>query len=168
LLPEVINFYTPKEGRWACDIQAAVLKFWIRCDAPEGVEALSRALNARERTKCYRGVLMEVLFEDWNEAALPVVEHALQDGDPEVLISVVRVLEKHADAKWIPACIEAMERAGTPLPGDGTKRGEASMLRSTAQSLLESQRWKPDDAQKERLRKIAAPPAAGEAHRFPK
>lgn len=159
LLPEVLGMYTPKEGRWACSIQAAFLRYWIRCDAPDGVEALSRALNAREHTRCYRNVLGSVLLEGWDEAALPVVANALQDGDIEVLVSAVKVLERNADAKWIPACIEALERANEPVPNGRGGRRERDLLRGAAETLLESRRWKFDAAQKEILRKITALPA---------
>jgi len=45
-LADVLVVYRRAEGRWACDIQNAVLRYWIRCQPKEGVAALARALTS--------------------------------------------------------------------------------------------------------------------------
>ncbi len=57
LLPDVIKFYAPKQGKWACSIQADVLRFWLRNEPSGGLDAVKRALASRESTRCYTSVL---------------------------------------------------------------------------------------------------------------
>ena len=154
LLPDVIKFYLPKEGRWACDIQANVLRFWLRYDPPAGLEALKRALASRERTRCFTDVLSDVLLDEWNEAALPIVTAALEDSDPEVTASAIKVLEAHADAKYLGPALTALQRISAGATKENMPAYYAA--RGTAQQLLQSTRWKPDATQKSQLQEIAS------------
>ena len=138
LLAEVLVVYRRAEGRWACDIQDAALRYWIRCQPTEGVAALARVLESRVATGCYRGTLAGVLMNSWNDAALPVVIEALEDDEPDVVDSAVRVLEQHAGTEVIPQVIVAIKRlAGATFKGvDQT--GRANYL---ASNLQHSKRW---------------------------
>jgi hypothetical protein len=153
LLPALIDFYRPKEGRWACDIQTNVLQFWLRHDPPAGVEALKRALAAREHTRCYTNVLSEVLITEWNEAALPVVVAALDDPDPEVALSAIPVLEAHADASHLGSALATLQRAASAATGENMRVYYAT--HNAAQKLQRGTRWKLDESQKQQLAEIA-------------
>ena len=98
LLPDVLKVYRGAEGRWACDIQNAALRYWIRCDPVEGVRALGRALQSRKETGCYRNTLAEVLLDQWTTNALPLLRASLGDADPGVAEAARQVLERHAGA----------------------------------------------------------------------
>jgi len=153
LLPDVIARYQPHEGKWACELQKFALRFWIRCDPKAGIEALSRALQARASTGCYKNALEEVLNDRWNDAALPLLTQALDDPDTDVVLSAINVLEAHADATYIDKTITALERinAAAPKPhaAPGTiVTGRANML---AKQLLDSKNWHYTPAQQQRL-----------------
>jgi len=152
LLPGVISVYLPKEGRWACDIQATVLRFWLRHDPPAALEALKRALASRERTRCYTDVLSQVLHKEWNDAALPDVTAALSDPDPEVTVSAIKVLEAFTDTTHLEPSLAALQRLAASTTAED--RSATHVVRGAAQRLLESPRWKPDAAQREQLQAI--------------
>ncbi len=154
LLPGVIKFYLPKEGEWACDIQKDVLRFWLRHDPPAGLEALKRALDSREHTRCYTSVLSGVLLEEWSEAALPIVTAALDDPDPEVVASAIKVLEAHTDAAHLGPSLIALQRISASATKQNLPAYHAA--RGTAQQLLQSTRWKPDPEQRRQLEALAA------------
>lgn len=154
LLPDMIKFYSPKEGRWACDIQAAVLRFWLRCDPAAAVEAIKRALAAREHTHCYTGVLSGVLLDQWNDAALPFVTEALDDPDPEVALSAIKVLEAHAGVKWLGPSLAALQRISKTITKDSLRAYHST--RGTAQTLLQSTRWVANPDQRQQLQELNA------------
>ncbi len=157
LLPDVIARYQPHEGRWACEPLKFVLRYWLRCDPKAGVEALSRALQARAETGCYKTVLEGVLTDRWNDAALPMLSQALNDPDNEVALSAVKVLALHADSTYIDKTIAALERIdaatvkGTGMPGTRVS-GQSTMA---ASQLLESKNWTYTPGQKQRLQALA-------------
>jgi hypothetical protein len=157
LLPDVIACYQLHEGKWACELQKFSLRYWLRCDPKGGTEALSRALQARASTGCYKGVLEDVLSDRWNVAALPLLTQALDDPENEVVLSAIKVLELHADSTYIDKSIAAVERInaatmkGSPTPGT-VMRGQASFV---ARQLLESKNWHYSPEQQQRLQAIA-------------
>ena len=154
LLPDVIKFYSPKEGKWACDIQAAVLRFWLRCDPAAAVEAIKRALAAREHTHCYTDLLSSVLLDQWNDTALPLVTEALDDPDPEVVVSAIKVLEAHAEVKWLGPSLAALQRISKTITKDNLRAYYS--MRGTAQTLLQSTRWVADPDQRQQLQALNA------------
>jgi hypothetical protein len=148
LLADVLAVYKRAEGRWACDIQNSALRYWIRCDPKEGVQALATALKARQQTGCYHSTLSEVLLDHWVGEALPVVLAALQDEDTEVMGSAVRVLERNASEEVIPQVIAAIQRTSRMAGGERQRAWRAD---SMAMILLESKRWKLTRSQLEQL-----------------
>jgi hypothetical protein len=149
LLADVLAVYKTAEGRWACDIQNSALRYWIRCNPMEGVQALAAALKARQQTGCYQSTLSQVLLEHWVDEALPVVLAALQDENTDVVESAVRVLERNASAEVVPQVIVAIQRSSR-MTGGG-ERQQAWRVESMAMLLLESKRWKLTRSQLEQL-----------------
>jgi hypothetical protein len=148
LLSDVVAVYKGAEGRWACDIEAAVLQYWIRCAPAEGLEAMAAALKSRATTGCYHSVLSAVLLENWTDQALPIVLAALQDQDADVVDSASRVLERHAPSDVAPQVTAAIRRLlEAPI--------EARQFRWRAQSmsnlLLESKRWHLSQEQRDQI-----------------
>lgn len=154
LLPDVVAFYAPKEGKWACSIQADALTFWLRFDPPAGLAALQRTLAAREHTRCYTDVLSEVLLDGWDPAALPIVTAALDDPDPEVVVSAVTVLEAHADVAHLGPSISALRRLSDGATAQNLPLHYAA--KGLVQRLIHSTRWKPNAAQRRQLQEIAS------------
>jgi hypothetical protein len=133
LLPDVIARYQPHEGKWACEPQKFILRYWLRCDPKAGTEALSRALQARASTGCYKMLLDGVLTDQWNDAALPVVVQALDDPNNEVVLSAIKVLGVHGDSAAIDKCIATLEKINAATKpasvAPGTiVRGQASFV----------------------------------------
>ncbi|NQU11714.1 hypothetical protein HQ590_13045 [bacterium] len=139
LLPDVVSVYREHEGRWACEIQNSALRYWIRCDPPQGVEALARALKSRAETGCYRTTLADVLLNNWAEEALPAVLGALEDDNAEVVESAVRVLERNAPSEVIPKVLAAIGRLPRMQLDDEDQGWRAEQL---ADLLLSSKRWR--------------------------
>ncbi len=155
LLPEVISVYQPNEGQWACELQNAALRFWIRMDRPAGLDALARALDARKETGCYHTVLKEVLISHWGTDALPLVTKSLSDPDPQVVESAIKVLEMHAESEWLEPSHKAAER----LSATSAKEGDVFFAaRRIARHLLSSERWPLSKNQKDRMEAIVDPP----------
>jgi len=152
LLPDVIKFYLPREGQWACSIQADVLKFWLRYESPGALGALRRALAAREDTRCYTSVLSSVLLEEWNEAALPIVVSCLDDPEPEVALSAIKVLEARSDISHLGPSLVVLQRISASATKENLPAYYAS--RGAAQLLLQSTRWALDDSQRLQLKVI--------------
>src|SRR5690606_39188058 len=109
---------------------------------------------SREHTRCYRNILSRVLLDEWNEAALPIVTAALDDPDPDVAASAIKVLEARADVAHLGPSLLALQR----ISHAATKENQPAFYaaRATAQLLLQSTRWKPDPAQRSQLQAIAS------------
>ena len=148
LLADVVAIYSTKEGRWACDIQNSALRYWIRSDPEEGVKALGRALQLREKTGCYRNTLSDVLLEQWTTNALPLVHASLEDNEPEVVVAAVKVLEKHADSNEVTTVLDTIGRISRMKVGELEKERQVDSL---AHILLDSKRWSLTYEQLERL-----------------
>lgn len=138
LLPDVLRVYLPDEGRWACAIQNAALRFWLRCDPSEGARGLARALQDRKDTGCYHTVLADVLQKDWHDEALPVTLAALDDASGEVWLCAAEVLDRHAATPEVAARIIATaERAGAePLSVRESERSESVYRQNQLVRLL--------------------------------
>ena len=155
LLPDLIKFYTPDASSWSCAPQSDALRFWISNDPKSGLEALKRALASRKNTRCYSMILSDVLVPEWTDDALPLVTKALDDPDPEVVASAVQVLREHADSKYLPDSITALQRVAALT---GKNSPEFFPIRSSAQLLIQAKdSWRPNDVQRQQIEKIAEP-----------
>jgi len=135
LLIDVVEVYQRAEGGWACDIQNAALRYWIRCQPEEGVQALARAVKARKATGCYHNTLSEVLQESWTTEALPLLVASMKDEDPEVADSAVKVLEQRGPPTIISEIIAAIGRMfHLPETSESPQKWRAEWLASSVAS----------------------------------
>src|SRR5262249_60844308 len=78
----VERVFTAHLGQWACDPQAAMLRYFLRLDAEFGTKMVEASLVTRKATGCYRMLLQDL------GSSLPKVEadaiSALDDRDLEV------------------------------------------------------------------------------------
>jgi hypothetical protein len=153
LLPEVVRVYQLHEGSWACDLQNAALRFWIRHAPQDGVAALGRALKLRT-TECYKEVLSKVLLPEWTELARPIVVAALDDPDPDVVASAITVLDKHPGQQAVEPLIQAAERLSKTANRENLRAYYATQ--EIASLLLQSKTWSPNSTQRKRLEHLRA------------
>jgi hypothetical protein len=69
-------------GQWACDPQAAMLRYFLRLEPEFGVKAVEASLAARKMTGCYHFLLQEL--GDAMPKVEPLAIGALDDTDLEV------------------------------------------------------------------------------------
>jgi hypothetical protein len=86
-------------GQMACTEQSQLLAYCLRVSAAEGEALLRRALTARERTRCYSGVLRQVAELHFTPEVEKLVMEMLEDSDTNVVISAVEVLGKYGSNK---------------------------------------------------------------------
>jgi hypothetical protein len=158
LLPDVVRFYKPKAGNWECAVENACLRFWIRCDPPAGMASLEYSLQSRKETRCYAYLLEKVFKDRWNDLAQPVVVKALDDPNPDVVLSAIKTLEGQGNQDCIESVISALERIHTTTPPSLPDEEPVSIQKAQqgtlARELLRSQRWDYSPAQTDRLKKI--------------
>lgn len=83
-------------GEWACDEQAAMLRYFLRVAPAYGAPEVAAALRAREDTGCYRFLLSDL------EVGLPLAQQsaieALDDPDLELVQNAAGALGKWGSA----------------------------------------------------------------------
>jgi hypothetical protein len=98
ILPQVIAFYDDKEGSWACSLQTAFLRYWLKHDKPAALQALERAVNSRSSTGCYEWVLGETLHDSFDAETEKLVLKYVNDPVPEVAADAKKLLSQHTSA----------------------------------------------------------------------
>ena len=103
ILPQVIVFYNGKEGSWACVLQTAFLRYWLKHDRPSALQAIERAVNMRyparsNYTRCYISVLGETLRDSFDADAEQLVRKFINDSDPDVAADAKKLLSQHTSA----------------------------------------------------------------------
>ena len=97
ILPQVIAFYQQKaEKGWACSLQAAFLRYWLKHDRPAALQAIEKAVTFRKSTRCYTSVLGVTLHDSWDADAEELVRKYIDDADPEVAANARKLLSQHA------------------------------------------------------------------------
>jgi len=95
-------------GKWGCDPQAKMLRYFLRVAPAYGTKEVDVSLHARQTTGCYRLLLQEL------GTALPQAEQvaiaALDDPDSEVAQDAALALGKWGRADAEPALWARMER----------------------------------------------------------
>jgi hypothetical protein len=109
-LPELKTIYEQAQGKWACDPQAALLRYFLRVDPDYGIAEASAALKERQFTGCYK-----MVFSDFRDALrLPGLEKiaisALNDPSPEVAANAAGALGKYGSAKAEPALWQRLRK----------------------------------------------------------
>jgi len=97
LLPDVIAWYEPKQGRWACALQDAALGFIMKHDRKAGFKYLKEALTHRKETGCYKDAVSHVLHGDQGEDSKTFLVGVLADSEEEVVQSAARLLIEFPD-----------------------------------------------------------------------
>ncbi|HEY9430064.1 MAG TPA: hypothetical protein VI260_01110 [Blastocatellia bacterium] len=91
---QVRDVYGDKGGKWACSIQSALLAYFLRVDAPMGIELVKQALGARgpEYTHCYAALLLEVAKPRMTTELEALAIDSLDDPDLEVVTHAASTL----------------------------------------------------------------------------
>jgi hypothetical protein len=137
LLPEVLQFYRPYAGEWACRIETSCLRFWIRCDRQAGLAAFDASRRSR-KTGCYRSLLEDVSEGRWDADMNRRALGDLRSDDPEIVATTLHFLSHHgnaddgeaiADAYLAlvhkatvdPAAAKVVAQTWLPNPGSGAR-----------------------------------------------
>src|SRR6266550_1014147 len=109
-LPRLKTIYDEARGKWACEPQGALLRYFLRVDPDYGIEEISDALKQRQFTGCYK-----MVFTDSGDALrMPRVEQiaitALNDPSPEVAANAAGALGKYGSAKVEPVLWERLKK----------------------------------------------------------
>src|SRR5262249_31492830 len=96
----VRDIYGDKGGKWACSIQSALLAYFLRVDAPTGIELAKQALAARgpEYTHCYASLLPDVAKLRLTPELEDLAIERLDDPDPEVVTNAASMLGQYGSA----------------------------------------------------------------------
>jgi hypothetical protein len=94
IMPQVVAFYTAKQG-WACSLQTAFLRYWLKHDRPAALQAIEKAANSRKATGCYKSVLGDTLRDSFAPDAEELALKFADDPDPDVAADAKRLLEQH-------------------------------------------------------------------------
>ncbi|MDX2043508.1 MAG: hypothetical protein SF097_19985 [Acidobacteriota bacterium] len=99
LYAQVSALLAEEVGQMVCTEQSQLLAYCLRINAAEGETLLRRALTARERTRCYSGVLSKVAELHFTPEVEKLALEMLEDSDTNVVISAVKVLGKYGSDK---------------------------------------------------------------------
>ena len=93
ILPQVVAYYqSRREQGWACSLQTAMIRFWLKHDRPAALPVIEKAVNFRTATGCYHTVLWETLNDSFDADARKLVRQYVNDPDPEVAAEAKRLL----------------------------------------------------------------------------
>ncbi len=85
ILPQVIEYYQKKEGRWACAIQNSLLRYFVKNDRKNGLTAVERAVRIyRKETGCYQITLKDVFSGQSGADIEALLISFLDDKDKDV------------------------------------------------------------------------------------
>jgi len=109
-LPQLKTIYEEARGKWACEPQSALLRYFLRVDPDYGIAEISDALKQRQFTGCYK-----MVFADFgNTLRMPRVEqiaiNALSDPSPEVAANAAGALAKYGASKVEPILWERLQK----------------------------------------------------------
>ena len=109
-LSRLKTIYDEARGKWACEPQGALLRYFLRVDPDYGIEEISDALKQRQFTGCYK-----MVFADFGDTLrMPRVERiaitALTDPSPEVAANAAGALGKYGSAKVEPVLWERLKK----------------------------------------------------------
>jgi len=96
LMPQVIAYYqNSREQGWACSLQTAMLRYWLKHDRPAALRAIEKAVNFRKATGCYHTVLGDTLRDSFAADAEKLARKYARDSDPEVAADARQLLAQH-------------------------------------------------------------------------
>jgi len=155
VLPRVVEFYQRQEGKWACSIQASLLRYWVKHDRPKGLAAVAKAVTLREHTRCYASVLGDVLSAYYGPDAEAIAISSLADREPDVVVDVVRLLAREGTAEAVDPLLTKLASLD---PGKKEQRlpGAAfswdSVYHEMVNCFMHNDRWRLSDKQKQLLK----------------
>jgi hypothetical protein len=96
IMPQVVAYYQQSaEQGWACSLQTAFLRYWLKHDRPAALQAIEKAVNLRKSTGCYKSVLGETLHDSFYPDAEALARKYAGDPDPEVAAGAKSLLDQH-------------------------------------------------------------------------
>jgi hypothetical protein len=117
VLNQVKEKYEPSRGRWACDVQAAMLGYFMRVDPAYGAKEVRFCVGARGNEKfsrCWSGVLGETARVTWNKELEAICVECLMDDEAEVAANAAATLKRHGSATAKGKLMEALAAPWAP------------------------------------------------------
>jgi hypothetical protein len=109
-LPKLQAIYEEARGKWACEPQGALLRYFLRVDPDYGIAEISDALKQRQFTGCYKMVFADL----GNAFRIPRVEKitiaALNDSSSEVAANAAGALGMYGSSKVEPILWERLKK----------------------------------------------------------
>jgi hypothetical protein len=102
-LPQVKAIYSEHVGRWACEPQSAMLRYFLRVDPDFGAGAVADAVRRREFTGCYQMTLSGIGEALQHPAMQRVAIAALDDPAYEVVRDAAEALARYGSPDTEPA-----------------------------------------------------------------
>lgn len=99
LYSRVSALLADQAGKMACFEQNHLLAYCLRIDGAGGEALIRQALNTRERTHCYPGVLNQVAELHFSPEVEKLALEVLNDSNLEIVISAVNVLGKYGSSE---------------------------------------------------------------------
>ena len=117
-LPRIKAFYAKAPGRWACDMQASLLAYFLRVEPAYGQEQVRTCLAARGKnySRCWASLLQDVSQRIWTPELETVCIEALLDPEAEVVQSAAAALAEHASTPTKEKMLAALAVPWTPAP----------------------------------------------------
>jgi hypothetical protein len=145
LLPDVLAAFHQYSKNWNEEWAKFLLSYAFRTDPKQATEAFEHEIETQNASG---ELLINQLFNVWNDKAQPFVLWALQQSDPKLVLAAVTDLQFHGDATTIDPMIGALERLGT-------SKESVQQVADFARWLLKEHRTPYSDAQKKRLDALA-------------
>jgi hypothetical protein len=159
---QVIAFYLAKEGKWACTIQAALLRYWLKHDRAAGLLAIGRAMNLRQDTGCYATLLGDTFGNFFTPDAEAITLPFIDDPERRVATDALTLLARSGSPTAKETVIKWLERV---LPSESEEDWPREARFETLRALGHATDWKPTPNQRRRL---AAALSVAEKSQFPK
>lgn len=125
ILPGVVAYYRPLEGRCWCNVEDSLLRFWIKHDRPAGLDALVRVAKSRQ-TGCYKEVLLNTLRDNWQDDLQKLLLPFLDDPSPDAAAQAAQLLGEYGDNQCVEPMIAALARR--PVTTDRAKDANRNQL----------------------------------------
>jgi hypothetical protein len=149
--PQVIALYRESEGRWACSIQAALLRYWLKHDRTAALRAIEHAVNLREDTRCFAKVLGETLRDSFNADTETIVLRYVNDKDRELARDAIVLLARNGSKNAKAIVIERL--ADIPLSNEQSE-WPADARDQILCALRDATDWKPTVDQQRRIARL--------------
>ncbi len=160
ILPQVIAFYVASEGRWACTIQTAFLRYWLKHDRPAALSAIEHAMSLRADTGCFHDLLGETLRDSFDKGAEALTLKFIHDADSEVATDALLLLARFGSATAKDSVIQRLtELSPTHEPNQWNLNNRVQIL----DALRQAKGWIPTADQKRRIAQLLS---SGETERY--